>query len=74
MVESSKKCDGADLGSGVRSVERALRLLEQLSASGGANLSELARDTQLPLSTCHRLLTTHRSAASFNTSASARNG
>jgi IclR family transcriptional regulator, acetate operon repressor len=58
MVESSKKCDGADLGSGVRSVERALRLLEQLSASGGANLSELARDTRLSLSTCHRLLTT----------------
>jgi IclR family transcriptional regulator, acetate operon repressor len=58
MVQYSKKGGGVDFGSGVRSVERALRLLEQLSVLGGANLSELARDTKLSLSTCHRLLTT----------------
>jgi IclR family transcriptional regulator, acetate operon repressor len=42
---------------GVRSVDRALQLLEQLAACGGANLSQLARDTGLAVSTCHRLLT-----------------
>ncbi len=58
MGQSGKELSEADWGSGVRSVERALKLLEQLSASGGANLSQLARDTQLSVSTCHRLLTT----------------
>jgi IclR family acetate operon transcriptional repressor len=42
----------------VRSVERALLLLEHLSAKRGINLSQLARDTRLSVSTCHRLLTT----------------
>jgi IclR family transcriptional regulator, acetate operon repressor len=45
-------------GGGVRSVERALRLLEEISALGGANLTRLARETGFSLSTCHRLLTT----------------
>ena len=58
MIQPDKKLHNADFSSGVRSVERALELLEQLSASGGATLSQLARDTRLPVSTCHRLLTT----------------
>jgi IclR family transcriptional regulator, acetate operon repressor len=57
MGELSKSGRGADLGA-VRSVERALLLLEHLSATGGVNLSQLARDTRLSVSTCHRLLTT----------------
>jgi IclR family acetate operon transcriptional repressor len=57
MGESSKRGGDANLG-GVRSVERALLLLEHLSATGGVNLSQLARDTRLSVSTCHRLLTT----------------
>jgi IclR family transcriptional regulator, acetate operon repressor len=55
----SQSCTTRDADfAGVRSVERALKLLEHLSASGGANLSQLARDTRLSISTCHRLLTT----------------
>jgi IclR family transcriptional regulator, acetate operon repressor len=57
MSELRKNGRGVDLGA-VRSVERALLLLEHLSATGGINLSQLARDTQLSVSTCHRLLTT----------------
>ena len=40
-----------------QSVDRALQLLERLAACGGANLSQLARDTCSAVSTCHRLLT-----------------
>lgn len=57
MGNSSQRRGSADAGA-VRSVERALLLLEHLSATGGINLSQLARDTRLSVSTCHRLLTT----------------
>jgi IclR family transcriptional regulator, acetate operon repressor len=57
MGEASKTRRNANLDA-VRSVERAMLLLEQLAAAGGINLSQLARDTRLSVSTCHRLLTT----------------
>ncbi len=56
MGQSSNKCNEVDFG-GVRAVERALILLVHLSASGGAHLTQLARETRLSVSTCHRLLT-----------------
>jgi IclR family acetate operon transcriptional repressor len=58
MRSLRKMLTNADSNGSVRSVDRALQLLEQLSASRGANLSQLARDTGLAVSTCHRLLTT----------------
>jgi IclR family acetate operon transcriptional repressor len=57
MAEPSKRRGNANLDA-VRSVERALLLLEQLAAGRGVNLSQLARETRLSVSTCHRLLTT----------------
>jgi IclR family transcriptional regulator, acetate operon repressor len=59
MNRSDKEGDRS--ATGVRSVERALRLLEQISMSDGANLSQLALETGLSISTCHRLLTTLQS-------------
>ena len=61
MIRREKSGDRSQSAIGVRSVERALRLLEQLSAGDGANLSQLARETELSISTCHRLLTTLQS-------------
>lgn len=58
MSLSNKNLKDANLCSGVRSVERSLQLLERLAASGGTNLSQLAREARLSVSTCHRLLTT----------------
>jgi IclR family acetate operon transcriptional repressor len=61
MIRREKRGGRSRSAIGVRSVERALRLLEQLSAGDGANLSQLARETELSISTCHRLLTTLQS-------------
>ena len=45
----------------MQSLDRAIALLERLAAGEGATLAELARQTGLPPSTAHRLLTTlHR--------------
>lgn len=45
----------------VQSLDRAMSILEVLAAADGLALSELARRTELPSSTAHRLLTTlHR--------------
>jgi IclR family acetate operon transcriptional repressor len=59
MDQRDRKGDRSAIG--VRSVERALRLLEQISTGDGASLSQLARATGLSVSTCHRLLTTLQS-------------
>ena len=44
---------------GIQSVQRALRILDVIAATGGeASLTEIARLTSLKISTCHHLLAT----------------
>jgi IclR family acetate operon transcriptional repressor len=51
----------AEPGGEVQSLDRAITLLEALAGGEGLPLSEIARQTDLPPSTVHRLLTTlHR--------------
>jgi IclR family transcriptional regulator, acetate operon repressor len=49
---------GADSGSEVQSLDRAISLLEIVSSADGVTLSEIARRAELPNSTVHRLLAT----------------
>jgi len=49
---------GAETGSEVQSLDRAIALLEVLAREDGLTLSEVARSAELPTSTVHRLLTT----------------
>jgi IclR family acetate operon transcriptional repressor len=49
---------GADSGTEVQSLDRAIFILEIVSSADGVTLSEIARRAELPNSTVHRLLTT----------------
>lgn len=49
---------GADSGSEVQSLDRAIFILEIVSSADGVILSEIARRAELPNSTVHRLLAT----------------
>jgi IclR family acetate operon transcriptional repressor len=48
----------AEAGGEVQSLDRAIGILEVVAAADGLNLSEIARRTDLPTSTVHRLLAT----------------
>ncbi len=49
----------ADSSGAIQSVRRAVRLLREIShADGGLTLSDLARESELAVSTAHRILTT----------------
>ncbi|MGQ7791126.1 IclR family transcriptional regulator [Faunimonas sp. B44] len=57
---------GAEPGSEVQSLDRAISILEAIAAADGITLSEIARRTEYPVSTVHRLLATLQSRGLAN--------
>lgn len=58
MAGGSEDADEGGLLGRVQSLVRAFGLLDELAKADGMSLSEIARKTELPRSTAHRLLTT----------------